>query len=141
MPLQALPNQHRCNNVQAGTLEEKHVRRRKEEGLQNYETSGEKSLAGGQDRTNKAEFWQSTHETNAMQINWKSSSVCSQHSNNVVVVVVVMAFLPHQEGLPIIFPHSLQIPRKQVHCSQKLLTKWATKCFDKRQMQMRDYTR
>jgi hypothetical protein len=85
---------------------------------------------------------QLTHETNSMQINWKSSSVCSQHSNNVVVVVVVvMAFLPHQEGLPIIFPHSLQIPRKQVHCSQKLLTKWATQCFDKRQMQMRDYTR
>ncbi len=34
--VQALPNQHRCNDVQAGTLEEKHVRRKKkEEGLQN----------------------------------------------------------------------------------------------------------
>lgn len=107
--MQALPNQHRCNDVQAGTLEEKHVRRKKkEEGLQNYyETSGEKipcRLLAGQNQESR--ILQSTHETNSMQINCKSSSVLS---------TLIMWWwwwwwwswpsFPHQEGLSIIFPH------------------------------------
>jgi hypothetical protein len=67
VPYKALANQHRCNNIQARTLEEKHVRRRKE-GLQNYETSGEKipcRLAG---QNQQSRILQSAHETNSMQI-------------------------------------------------------------------------
>ncbi len=70
VPYKALANQHRCNNIQARTLEEKHVRRRKgkkrrSSKLWNQWWKIPCRLAG---QNQQSRILQSAHETNSMQI-------------------------------------------------------------------------